>query len=151
MCKPVGLRRCVLLLLPVVLHAACSVSPRFRSVPTEHSQTTSSTSSDGMARVQEGIASYYADKYHGRATASGEIFDMHKVSAAHQHLPLGTLVRVTNLRNQRTLEMTINDRGPFIKGRILDVSYKAAQELDFVVAGTTPVRIEVLEMGQGRR
>jgi rare lipoprotein A len=141
--------------MPVVLLtlllASCSVSPRFRtggeggtSVPTRDLPVT------GTERIQTGIASYYADQYHGRPTASGEIFDMHKLSAAHRTLPLGTRVRVTNLRNKKTIELIINDRGPFIKGRILDVSYRAAQELDFVAEGTTPVRIEVLEYGAGR-
>ena len=137
------------LLIPVCCFAilSCSVSPRFRSG--ERQAAPASSLAVNTDRIQIGIASYYGAKYHGRATASGEIFDMYQISAAHRDLPLGTRVRVTNIRNGRSLELIINDRGPFIKGRILDVSFKAAEELDFVTAGTTTVRIEVLEQGPG--
>lgn len=137
------------LIIPVCCIAvlSCSVSPRFRSG--ERQAAPASSLPVNTDRVQIGIASYYGAKYHGRATASGEIFDMYQISAAHRDLPLGTRVRVTNIRNGRSLELIINDRGPFIKGRILDVSFKAAEELDFVTAGTTTVRIEVLERGPG--
>ena len=117
--------------------------------------------SDGMTRkeiesirnhpqVQIGISSYYGKKFHKKRTASGQIFNMHKVSAAHKTLPLGTRIRVTNLKNGRSLTMTIIDRGPFVKGRILDVSYKAAKKLSFVNEGTTKVRIDVLRLGSNR-
>ena len=75
---------------------------------------------------------------------------MHKVSAAHKTLPLGTKIRVTNLQNRRSLTMTIIDRGPFVKGRVLDVSYKAAQKLGFVNQGTTKVRIDVIKLGNNK-
>lgn len=94
--------------------------------------------------VQEGTASWYGGKFHGRKTASGEVYDQHGLSAAHRDLPLGTWVRVTNLENGRRVELRINDRGPFIAGRILDVSRRAAHELGFLNAGLTEVRIEVL-------
>ncbi|MBN2170148.1 MAG: septal ring lytic transglycosylase RlpA family protein [Candidatus Krumholzibacteriota bacterium] len=94
--------------------------------------------------TQTGIASYYAHKYHGRRTASGEIFDMHALTAAHRSLPFGTRVRVTNLANGRSLVLRINDRGPFVRGRIIDVSLRAARDLGFFVQGTTRVRLEVL-------
>ncbi len=92
---------------------------------------------------QRGLASWYGKKYHGRPTASGERFDMHKVSAAHRTLPLGSVVKVTNLDNGRTLQVRINDRGPFIDGRIIDLSYKAAKKLDMVKAGVVPVKLIV--------
>ena len=91
-----------------------------------------------------GRASYYGPGFHGRRTASGEIFDMHELVAAHRTLPLGTVARVTNLANGRAVVVRINDRGPYIKGRILDVSKGAATALRFVRDGTTRVRIEIL-------
>ena len=100
--------------------------------------------------MQTGIASYYGEKYHGRETASGEIFDMYDLTAAHQELPFGTKIRVINLDNTKQVVVRINDRGPFVKGRILDLSYGAAQKLDMIQTGTAPVRIEVLDFGEGR-
>ena len=101
-------------------------------------------------QVQIGIASYYGKKFHKKRTANGEIFNMYKVSAAHKTLPLGTKVRVINLKNGRSLTMKINDRGPYVKGRVIDLSYKAAQKLGFVNKGTTKVRIEVLRLGDNK-
>jgi rare lipoprotein A (peptidoglycan hydrolase) len=101
-------------------------------------------------RVQVGIASYYGSKFHKKRTANGEIFNMYKISAAHKTLPLGTKVRVINLKNGKSLTMKINDRGPFVKGRIIDLSYKAAQKLGFVNQGTTKVRIEVIRLGDNK-
>jgi len=101
-------------------------------------------------RVQVGIASYYGSKFHKKRTANGEIFNMYKISAAHKTLPLGTKVRVINLKNGKSLTMKINDRGPFVKGRIIDLSYKAAQKLGFVNQGTTKVRIEVIRLGNNK-
>ncbi len=96
--------------------------------------------------VQEGIASWYGPQFQGKRTASGEIFDMHKLTAAHRTLPLGTRVRVINLENGRSVIVRINDRGPFVKQRIIDLSYAAAKRLGFVHKGTAHVRLEVLEM-----
>jgi len=98
----------------------------------------------GGAGVQTGLASYYADKFHGRQTASGEIFDMNAMTAAHRTLPFGTKVRVTNLENGKKAVLRINDRGPFVEGRIIDVSLRGARELDFVAEGVVRVRVEVL-------
>ena len=97
--------------------------------------------------IQYGISSYYADKFHGKRTANGEIYDMNGISAAHQTLPLNSVIRVTNLENNRILDMRINDRGPFIKNRILDCSYGAAAKLGFIGKGTTMVKVEVLKIG----
>lgn len=99
--------------------------------------------------VQRGIASWYGEPFHGRKTASGETYDMHGLSAAHRDLPLGTRVEVTNLENGRRVELVINDRGPFVRGRVLDLSYGAAKRLDTVQAGLAKVEIRVLEMGGG--
>lgn len=91
-----------------------------------------------------GIASWYGDPFHGKRTSSGETYDMHTISAAHKLLPLGSLVRVRNLHNNITLDMKINDRGPFIAGRIIDLSYAAAKQLGVVSPGTAKVEVIVL-------
>lgn len=93
---------------------------------------------------QRGIASWYGEDFHGKRTSNGEIYDMHALTAAHKTLPLGTYLRVTNLDNDHTVIVKINDRGPFVKGRIVDLSYRAAQEIDIVETGTAPVEIEAL-------
>ncbi len=93
----------------------------------------------------EGKASYYGAKHHGKRTASGEKFDQHQLTAAHRSLPFGTRVRVTNLSNDKTVVVRINDRGPYARGRIIDVSRKAAQQLDMLRAGVAPVRVQSLD------
>ncbi len=93
---------------------------------------------------QTGLASWYGKPFHGRQTASGERYDMNKMTAAHRKLPFGTRVRVTNLDNGRSVVVTINDRGPFKRGRIIDVSRRAAGELGFLKQGLTRVRVETL-------
>lgn len=95
-------------------------------------------------RVQEGIASWYGPGFHGNPTSSGETYDMFQMTAAHRTLPLGTRVLVTNLENHRTVEVTVNDRGPFVKDRVIDLSYSAARVLGMVGPGTTRVRLEIL-------
>ncbi len=99
---------------------------------------------------QTGEASWYGRPYHGQRTASGEIFDMYALTAAHPTLPFGARVRVTNLRNGRAVEVRINDRGPTARGRIIDLSYAAARALDAVEAGVFPVRVRVVAL-PGRR
>lgn len=97
------------------------------------------------AASQTGIASWYGPGFHGKATASGEIYNQHDLTAAHQTLPLGTRVMVTNLENSRSTEVLVNDRGPFAKERVIDLSLAAAQAIDMVGPGTALVRIDVLE------
>lgn len=99
---------------------------------------------DTSRAYQVGVASYYGKKFHGRATASGETFNMYRLTAAHRVLPLGTRVRVTNLTNGRWVDVKINDRGPFVPGRVLDLSFAAALEVDMVGAGTARVMIEIV-------
>ena len=95
-------------------------------------------------RAEEvGTASYYGRELNGRRTASGEVFDMNELTAAHRTLPFGTRVRVTNLKNGRHTVVRINDRGPFRRGRIIDLSYAAARKLGFVGRGLAKVRIAV--------
>jgi len=95
--------------------------------------------------TEEGKASFYSDKFEGKTTASGEKFKQSKMTAAHKHLPFGTKVRVTNKENQKTVIVTINDRGPFVKGRIIDLSKTAAEELGIIQQGVARVKIEVIE------
>lgn len=92
-----------------------------------------------------GKASFYADKFNGRLTANGEIFDNKKISAAHKTLPFNTYVKVTNLSNDKSIVVRINDRGPFVEDRIIDLSKAAANSLDFVNDGVTDVRVEILD------
>ncbi len=99
---------------------------------------------------QEGMASWYGKEFNGRPTASGETFDMYALTAAHRTLPLGTTIRVTNLDNGREATISVNDRGPFVKGRILDCSYGAAKALGYAGAGLARVRIEVVKEGKER-
>ena len=91
-----------------------------------------------------GTASWYGPRFHGKKTASGEIYDQTKLTAAHKTLPLGSKARVTNLDNGNTVEVEINDRGPFVQGRIIDLSRAAARALGFVESGTAPVRVELI-------
>lgn len=93
---------------------------------------------------ETGIASWYGPDFHGNDTANGEIFDMNEISAAHRTLPLPSMVRVTNLKNGRTLNVRVNDRGPFARGRIIDMSRRGAQLLGFERDGTAPVRVDIL-------
>ncbi|MBI9067900.1 MAG: septal ring lytic transglycosylase RlpA family protein [Salinivirgaceae bacterium] len=93
-----------------------------------------------------GLASFYADKFDGRVTASGAIFNQKKLTAAHRTLPFGTTVKVTNLENSKTVEVTINDRGPFVNDRSIDLSRAAAEELDFIKKGVAKVKVEVIDL-----
>ena len=97
-----------------------------------------------MMEPEVGVASYYADKFHGRSTSSGERFNMHDRTCAHRWLPFGTKLRVTNLKNDRSVVVRVNDRGPWKHGRMLDVSKAAAVDLDMIREGTARVRIEVV-------
>ena len=95
--------------------------------------------------TQTGIASWYGEPFHGRPTASGVIYDMDGMTAAHQTMPLGTRIHVENLENGRTVDLDVNDRGPFVRGRILDVTRAAARDLGMLGPGTARVRITVIE------
>ncbi|MBA2485315.1 MAG: septal ring lytic transglycosylase RlpA family protein [Nitrospira sp.] len=95
-----------------------------------------------------GVASWYGKEFHGKLAANGEVFDMMAYTAAHRKLPLGSIVRVMNLKNGKSVQVRIADRGPYVIGRMLDLSHAAARELDMVHAGTTAVQIEV--MGEHR-
>jgi len=98
-------------------------------------------------KVQKGHASWYGNEYHGRRTASGEIFDENDLTAAHRKHPFGTIVEVKNLRNGKRVRVRINDRGPFQRGRIIDLSKAAARRIGMLQAGVVPVRVEVIKWG----
>lgn len=102
-----------------------------------------------VGQTETGIASWYGHPYHGRRAASGEIYDMEKMTAAHRTLPFNTWVRVENLNNRKTVEVRINDRGPFIEGRIIDLSRAAARALEMIGPGIVPVRVTVTAAGGG--
>lgn len=133
---------------------ACGKKAQVRA-PVSVPAATSGTSvppATGAPRVDatelEGLASYYAEPYHGRPTANGEIFDTDEaLTAAHRTLPFNTLVRVTNESNGKDVEVRINDRGPFIDGRVIDLSRRAAREIDLVRAGIAPVSLRILKPG----
>lgn len=119
----------------LLLAIGCSVPPSKVRVPQPSTVRLSQT----------GVASWYGPGFHGKATASGDVYNQNDLTAAHQTLPLGSRVMVTNLGNGRAAEVTINDRGPFAKGRIIDLSYSAAQLIDMIGPGTAWVRIDVLD------
>src|SRR5689334_5858306 len=99
---------------------------------------------EDYAYDETGIASWYGEDFHGKYTANGEVFDLNAMTAAHRTLPMPSIVQVTNLENGRTVELRVNDRGPFARGRIIDVSRRAAQLLGFEQTGTAKVRVRIL-------
>lgn len=103
-----------------------------------------------FGQVQTGKASFYADKFEGNPTASGEKYRHSKLTAAHKTLPFGTRVRVTNLSNNESVEVVINDRGPYVENRIIDLSKSAAEKLGFVNQGLADIRLEVIDAGDGK-
>jgi rare lipoprotein A len=134
--KPSSDLQFVFLLVAVMWLAACSVPPSRIPPPVA-----------SRGANQSGIASWYGPGFHGKATASGVIYNQHDLTAAHQTLPLGTRVLVTNLDNGKSVEVLINDRGPFAKGRIIDLSFAAGDTLGMIRPGTIPVHIEVVDSG----
>ncbi len=119
-------------------------SPLFK--PADTALTTASPAvNNSLFLISEGTASYYSTQFHGRKTANGETFNMHQLTAAHPSLPFGTCVKVTNMSNGKDVIVRINDRGPFVKGRIIDLSAGAAKKLGIIKSGTVPVKLEALE------
>ena len=100
--------------------------------------------------AETGLASWYGHPYHGRPAANGEIYDMEKLTAAHRTLPFGAWVRVTNLTNTKSVEVRITDRGPFVDGRIIDLSHAAAQAIDLIGPGVALVRLDILSFPASR-
>ena len=108
-------------------------------------ETPSHKSRVAYTKIFTGVASYYGGKFHGRRTASGEIFNKNAMTAAHRSLKFGTKVKVTNLRNGRAVLVRVNDRGPHVRGRIIDLSQAAAKKIGLAHAGTARVKLEVLK------
>jgi len=157
--RPVSRSHASLRLLPAVafalLVAACAGQPDRPAAPTPSPRPAPETGGAPIGLVpvpapaprdgaQVGVASWYGGKFHGRTTASGEPYDMNAMTAAHRTLPFGTKVRVTNLDNGRSVVVRINDRGPYAKRRIIDLSRHAAEQLGFRKAGVAKVRVEVI-------
>lgn len=142
--------RYLLLLASLIIAVGCSQSLRFgnsSNYPSDKSTNnfTVNNSTPNTESVFTGKASYYADKFHGRYTASGEVFDMNKLTAAHRTLMFGTSVKVTNLWNNKSVIVRINDRGPFKGDRVIDLSKAAARQIDMLAAGVVDVKVEVLD------
>ncbi len=121
-------QRLLSILCSVILLTSCAGKSYFRS-----------------GNVQKGIASWYGSDFHGKLTSNQEIYNMHALTAAHKTLPFGAYVKVTNLNNGKSIVVRINDRGPFIKGRIIDLSYAAAKKVGMDITGVAPVKIKVLK------
>ncbi len=115
-------------------------SPRFRSDP-----GTAAIGRDLRVHQLSGVASYYADEFDGRPTASSEVYDMHALTAAHRTLPFNTTVRVTNVENGRSVIVRINDRGPFKDDRVIDLSLEAAGRIGLIAKGTAPVTLQIVD------
>ena len=163
-------KRGLITFIIILILASCSSAPRYgraagplkykkdASAPSKKSKTKSkaifidpktvNTNVKHKKRMV-GISSFYAEDFHGKLTANGEVYDMYGLTAAHKTLPLNTVARVTNLENGKSLILRINDRGPYIQGRMLDCSYGAAKKLDFIKQGKTKVQVDVIEWGDG--
>lgn len=103
-----------------------------------------------LGHTEEGKASYYSSKLHGRKMANGERYNRNKLTAAHRTLPFGTKVKVTNLQTNKSVKVNITDRGPFVKGRVIDLSEAAAKRLNYIDAGIVPVRVKVVKPAPAR-
>jgi rare lipoprotein A len=127
---------CALVLIPAaLLLSACGK---------KHQVARTLPSAPSFRSGETGMASWYGHPYHGRAAANGEIYDMEKLTAAHRTLPFGTWVRVTNLTNEKSVEVRIIDRGPFVGGRIIDLSHAAAEVIDMIGSGIARVRLDIV-------
>lgn len=135
--------RFIFITIVLSIFVACTTTIRFSSDAEYGKFNKEKNVSTG--KVFNGKASYYATKFHGKRTSSGEIFDMYKKTAAHKTLPFGTKLKVTNLNNRKTTIVKVNDRGPFKPGRSLDLSYGAAIELDMLNDGVIKYKAEILK------
>lgn len=139
-------RSFLILIILTILLFSCTPVGRKGNYARSSSYSSSASSSSAVIETDDmGIASYYAHKFHGRTTASGEEYDMYDLTAAHPNLPFGTVVKVTNLENGKSVKVRINDRGPFVEGRIIDLSYKAAQKIDMIEKGLVEVSVEIIK------
>lgn len=153
------IRKAAAALVLAAVASGCVSSPRFvtRETPpraatpvrpsAEVRPETVTPDSEHSLLITQGIASYYGNEFNGKMTASGEMYDMFQLTAAHRSLPFGTSLRVTNLDNSESVIVRINDRGPFKMERIIDLSYMAATELQMMGVGTARVQLDVIEWG----
>lgn len=129
------------LLVVLFILSSCASSKRFTSEKDTQIENEENLSELNLEFLEQGIASYYADEYHGKKTASGEVYNMNDLTAAHPTLPFGVLLLVKNLKNNRTVIVRVNDRMPDFKGRVIDLSLAAAKKLDMISEGTVEVKI----------
>jgi rare lipoprotein A len=144
--RGVGLVRAASVIAALALVAVIACSPSIRFGKTSKGGGSTSTPRT-VTESETGIASYYADKFHGKRTANGETFDMHALTAAHPSLPFNTIIDVTNLANDKRVRLRVNDRFPGTAGRVIDVSLEAAKRLGMIQSGTARVRIDVIKRG----
>ena len=143
--------------LILLIFAGCSSTAKYRTNTNKHrgytrnygTKFTENTKTNHQ-NFQQGkvvffVTSYYGKKFHGRPTSNGEVFDMNKFTCAHKELPFNTKLRVTNEANMKTVVVRVNDRGPFIPGRDLDISYAAAKQIGLTAAGVKKLKVEILE------
>ena len=145
----------------ILMLFSCIASPRYSSSSLDKQKTVKKynyrLTSKGNPKPEDvrvgdvitGVSSWYGPNFHGKLTANGEVFDQYGVTAAHKTLPLGTVARVTNIDNGKSLILRINDRGPYVGDRILDCSYGAATKLGFKDLGTANVEVKIIELGDG--
>ncbi len=133
----------IALIFIILIFSACSSSVRYAA--NKKSRISSNKKQSGDVIV--GYSSYYGKKFHGRKTANGEVFDMYGKTAAHRNLAFGTRLKVTNLENGKSVIVKVNDRGPFVAGRILDLSFGAAKEIGMIGSGVAKVNIKILKSG----
>ncbi|MDY0082695.1 MAG: septal ring lytic transglycosylase RlpA family protein [Ignavibacteriaceae bacterium] len=134
----------ILSLCFLLIFAACSSASRY----TKSSDDNNSNTAAGYLSTQTGTASFYADEFNGKRTASGEIYNMNELTAAHPNYPFNTIIVVTNLKNNKSVQVRINDRMPDYKNRVIDLSLKAAEKIDMIRDGIQEVKIEVLKWGK---
>ena len=152
MAKSCGKRKtsiigCLLLFLPILLLQACAARPRFTDNPRYQRISRHDPTGDfHVGQVWIGWASFYGKEHDGKKTSSGEVFDMMGLTAAHRYLPFGTVLKVENLKTGKSCELNVNDRGPWIPGRILDVSQGGAKSLGMLGDGVAEVKITILKL-----
>jgi len=126
----------------------CSTGAKFSRTPKYTREFSREQASQyRVNQVLKGECSYYADKFHGKKTANGEIYNMNAFTAAHRTLPFNTILEVKNIKNGKTVRVRVNDRGPFKKGRILDISLAAAKKIDLVRMGVAQIEAKIIKLG----
>jgi rare lipoprotein A len=136
----------LIIILSMLMIYGCSSTTRFSSA-NDYSEKSNENKNKNILDVETGTASFYADEFNGKKTANGEVYNMNDLTAAHPSYPFNTLVKVTNLSNNKSVEVRINDRMPDFKGRIIDLSYAAAKKIEMINSGIQEVKLEVIRWG----